>query len=416
MIQSRLFRSEALAHQADRGLGEVILANQPGALMFSGLAVLMAVLIIAFGCYGEFARKAHVQGYLTPDKGLLKVYAPVGGTVVERPVGEGDQVRRGDVLAVISTERGSLQTLETQGAAIALLTQRRDSLQQETQAQHEIDSLRQQRLRGRIASLQTQLEKLDASRATQQARLRAAEESAARFAELKSKQFVAAAQVEQMRDAALAQRGQLQELERDRVALQGELEMLHTELAEAALEAQTRQSALTRAVNELDQQLTEHESSRNIVITAPASGVVTAILIEPGQHGDPRAPLLSIIPNGAALEAQLLVPSRAIGFIEVGHSVALRYQAFPYQRFGHHHGEINSIAKTLIAPGDASLPVPLQEPVYLVSVKLDQQTVQAYGRELSLQSGMLLDGDIFLDRRTVLQWVLDPLYSLTKSV
>jgi len=43
---------------------------------------------------------------------------------------------------------------------------------------------------------------------------------------------------------------------------------------------------------------------------------------------------------------------------------------------------------------------------------LDEQTVSAYGKALPLQAGMLLDADIIVDSRTLVEWILDPLYSL----
>ena len=39
--------------------------------------------------------------------------------------------------------------------------------------------------------------------------------------------------------------------------------------------------------------------------------------------------------------------------------------------------------------------------------------VTAYGTELPLQAGMVLDADIALDQRRIFEWVFDPLYSIT---
>jgi membrane fusion protein len=113
-------------------------------------------------------------------------------------------------------------------------------------------------------------------------------------------------------------------------------------------------AAIEREISALDQQITEYESRRTLVITAPADGVVTAILAGRGQSVAAGAPLLSILPEGAVLQAQLLVPGRAVGFLAAGQPVALRYQAFPFQRFGNSHGVVKEIARSLIAPGDRS--------------------------------------------------------------
>lgn len=94
--------------------------------------------------------------------------------------------------------------------------------------------------------------------------------------------------------------------------------------------------------------------------------------------------------------------------------MALRYGAFPYQRFGHYEGTVGSIAKTLLLPGDASLLLPLKEPAYLVTIELAEQSVQAYGKSFPLQAGMALDADVMLDRRTIVEWIFDPLFSLVQ--
>lgn len=61
--------------------------------------------------------------------------------------------------------------------------------------------------------------------------------------------------------------------------------------------------------------------------------------------------LVSPLPGDGRLEAELLVSSRAIGFIEPGDRVLLRYQAYPYQKFGHHLGEVARISRSALSPG-----------------------------------------------------------------
>ena len=67
-------------------------------------------------------------------------------------------------------------------------------------------------------------------------------------------------------------------------------------------------------------------------------------------------------------------------------------------------------------PREADLPIPLQEPAYRVTVALDQQFVKAYGQDLRLQAGMVVDADIWLDRRRLYEWVLEPIYSVLGRV
>ena len=228
-------------------------------------------------------------------------------------------------------------------------------------------------------------------------------------------QFVSAAQTQQKNEELLEQKARLQTLLRSRTALERDLNSLRHEITSGDLRASNQRGAIERDITVLEQELAEHEARRIIVITAPADGTVTAILAERGQSTQPQSALLSILPNGATLEAQLLVPSRAIGFIAAHQEVAVRYQAFPYQRFGSHRGRITEVAKTLIVPNETQLPVTINEAVYRITVALDAQSVNAYRRDIPLQAGMLLDADIWLDRRRVIDWVFDPLLTIAKK-
>lgn len=156
-----------------------------------------------------------------------------------------------------------------------------------------------------------------------------------------------------------------------------------------------------------------------IAITAPVDGVATAVVGELGQMADARRPLLSVVPADSRLEAQLYAPSRAVGFVKPGAAVRLRYQAYPYQKFGHAEGKVVSVARTALPAGEISALLPAgvenqtHEPLYLITVALTAQTIRAYGKEHPLQAGMLLEADVLQETRRLYEWVLEPLFSLT---
>ena len=96
----------------------------------------------------------------------------------------------------------------------------------------------------------------------------------------------------------------------------------------------------------------------------------------------------------------------------------IRYQAYPYQKFGHQQGEVETVAKTALPTHEINgLGNPQgnnsSESLYRVRVKLAAQTVNAYGHPQPLQAGMLLDADVLQEQRRLYEWVLEPLYSLT---
>jgi membrane fusion protein len=130
--------------------------------------------------------------------------------------------------------------------------------------------------------------------------------------------------------------------------------------------------------------------------------------------------VLSIVPAGAKLQAQLFSPSRAIGFVHPGQHVLLRYQAFPYQKFGYYEGVVADISRSAVNPAElshqlaglSSLFTP-NEPIFRITVSLAKQTVLAYGKPVPLQPGMQLEADVLIESRRLIEWVFDPLFTLT---
>ncbi len=150
------------------------------------------------------------------------------------------------------------------------------------------------------------------------------------------------------------------------------------------------------------------------MLRAPRDGIVSTVLPKPGQMVSTGQPLLAILPIGSTLQAQLLVPSRAVGFIDPGSRVVLRYEAYPYQKFGQQYGEVTDVSRSALGASDIAALIGQQgqQPLYRVQVKLDKPFVLAYGKREALKPGMALQADILMDRRSLLEWVFEPLYGM----
>jgi len=415
-MRATLFRQEAVDFNRATLVGDALAARKLSFRLLTGFALAAVVALAALVWWGEYTRKAHVAGYLAPSAGVIKVYAGQAGALVEKHVSEGQKVQRGDMLFVVSTEQGSRATPEAKATAIATIRQRQANLEREYETQASIDRLQQRAMRERLVGMDAELGQLRSTATTQQQRVAGAERALARYESLAAQRFLADAQVEQKREELLEQRARLHELLRAQAALERDINSLRRELESADLKAANERSKIERDKAQLAQELTEHESRRTLVVTAPADGIATAVLGERGQTVGAQSVLLSILPADAVLEAKLLVPSRAIGFIAAGDQVSVRYQAFPYQRFGSFKGRVIAIPRTMTAPNEAETPVALNESVYRVTVALDDQRVRGARIDVALQAGMLLDADIWLERRRLVEWLFEPLFTVAGRV
>jgi membrane fusion protein len=256
----------------------------------------------------------------------------------------------------------------------------------------------------------------------QQQRVALAEQAFGRYRELQATHYISAAQLQDKQAELLDQRQRLADLQRALAASEREIAGVAADIADMQVQAQRDAAAVQRNVSATEQDLTDNEARREILIRAPQSGIVTAITAEVGQTTGANQPLAAILPAGAELEAEIYAPSRSAGFVKPGMRVLLRYQAYPYQKFGQYTSSVREIAVTAIRPEELNLPgaaLPAgatSEPLYRIKLKLDKQTVQAYGQALPLKSGMLLDASIELEKRRLYEWVLEPLYSISGRI
>jgi membrane fusion protein len=154
-----------------------------------------------------------------------------------------------------------------------------------------------------------------------------------------------------------------------------------------------------------------------VIVTAPQAGIVTAIAAERGQQVGPQ-PLATLLPSGSPMEAHLFAPSRAIGFVERGQRVRVRFAAYPFQKFGQYDGEVVQVSRVALAPAELppqlALPGP-PESLYRVTVRLAAPHVMAYGQAQPLAAGMQLEADVMQDRRRLIEWVFEPLIALGRK-
>jgi membrane fusion protein len=382
-------------------------------LLFS----LIAVVILAFFFLFGFTRSEATSGVLLPAQGLIRVYAPQTGMLVERKVADGQAVREGDILFVLSGERASSAKGDTQFAVSGSLASRIARLKDELTQQQRLTHQQQTALLKRRADLQAQMTQLEAEIILQQRRMQMADATAQRYADLKKSQFVSDAQVQDRLAEVIEQQSRLRALERNRAALSSDLTTLDAERLDQPLKAQREASAIERAIAELEQGVAENEARRQIVVRSPRAGIVTAVVGEPGQFVGTNLALAAVLPPNSALEAELYAPSRAVGFVKPGTEVWLRYQAFPYQKFGQQHGVVREVSSTPLQPNDIGLPLTRDpgstEPLYRIRVRLDAQTVKAYGAPEPLKAGMQLEASLALEYRKLAEWVIDPIYSVT---
>jgi membrane fusion protein len=416
-----LFRAEAIESRQRDWLGSIQLIQPVSLAVLTIVAVAVAVSVAVYLFFGEYTRKAHVSGYLVPDRGVIRLVSPQPATVIESHVTEGRSVRSGDVLFVLAVGQATLSG-DTQATVQTSIAARQVSLRGASRQRNLLEQNQLAALDRQIGEMQREVESMQVEFDLQRQRLVLAQQAQAQFESLRGDNFVSSAQVRLKAEEVLNVRAQQQGLERQRSSRLREIAALQAQRRDLPLRAQAAQGEIDRDIATLAQQSAENEARQRIVIRAPQDGIVSGVLAEPGQTVTPSAALASLLPADAKLQAQLFAPSSAVGFVRANQSVQLRYQAFPYQKFGHQSGQVAQVSRSPLQASELaglSLPSAVSasgEPLYKITVTLDRQSVAAYGQAQALSPGMQLEADVLLDRRRLIEWLFEPVLGIAGRV
>jgi membrane fusion protein len=413
-VTDSLFRHEVLDAKRNSWLGGISLSQPLSFWTLTGFAIVAASAIVCFLILGEYTRRSKVTGQLVPDLGLSTIVSPTSGVVSRFFPEEGDLVNADDALTLIDVPRVTASGSDALTVIRGGLETRRHSLtelgqSQATQIEAQIQGVGRQR-----AAAQRELAQIENEISTRREQVRIGKETTERYQLVADKKYVSQVQVNQQQQSLLELINAQQSLERQATSIRRSLAQLDQALRELPAQRRGLKATTNRDLAMLDQERVQQEANGELLVRAPLAGLVANRLIEPGQAVQAGQPVMSLLPNGSQLQAQLLVPSAAVGFIEPGDRVLLRYQAYPYQKFGHYGGSVIRISRSAITPGAEE--GRSAEPYYRVQVALDHQTVTAYGNQEPLRPGMRLDADILGERRKLYEWVLEPLYSLRGKV
>jgi membrane fusion protein len=369
-------------------------------------ASLAAGALVALGLFlwfGEYTSTVHVVGAIEPEAGAIRVVAPQFGRVAFQHVRNGSAVKVGQALFDLSGERAVDARI---GSALAArreqIIQRRDATLQQL-AQRSRDLADQQR------AVNQQITEHSGALRIQDEQVKLARAELKRYAALAKEGYMPKARVAQTQNALnveLARRTALSlnlsgadrallQVQQDAAALLGQGRIASTEAAQA--------------LAALEQETAEQDGRRAMRVAAPIEGSITAVAYKIGQSVPAGAPLATILPTGSKMQAVLQVPSALLPFMKPGQQVALRIDAFPYQKVGLQGGTVEMVDHSPINDG-----APGAEPMYRVTVALPAQTVFMDGTENPLEAGMRLQAEVLGDRRRLIAWLFEPLIGATQ--
>ena len=406
---SPLFRQVALDAAAGTQIGEALTTHWRGVAWFTVAAFALLAALLAFVAIVEYSPVHRIAAFVDARSGLVRLKAPLDGRVARLAVKDGAMVKKGDLLAVIASER----LREEGGGERAAVRQSVDA--EKASIGREIDAARQEAAMNRLM-LDKRLHGLRQERETLRADLGSGERLLASLtaqsdhvASAAAEGYLPRQQAAQKRDEVSAQesrlasaRGALARVEREIETSEAERQLIDARLAGVI---ESRQ----RASGELDRRTLQSEIGAEQVIRAPQDGRVSFASLADGQSVEAGQPLFTLAPANDSLVVKLLVAPAAVASVRPGVDIKLIFRAYPQERFGLFAARIDSVNEIPSLPGEVAQAPGASETMFVAIATLPGELRSPSGEALPLKPGMLADALVPIERRTVLEWLLEPI-------
>lgn len=409
-----LFRKEVTDRSKYRWFGEVQLATPtPHWLYFSAACVaILGIAVILV--YGRYTKHIEATGTLVPKGGLLTLKAPITGVVTSIFVESGDIISGDDRILSVAKNTDSPSVGRISAAVENALVEQMMIAERGLVALRKQTQVRKSGLRNKLAALRAQIPEINSQFSIQQRYVASAKKVLGEYESVESQGLVSDPELQQQRLALFNAMQKLASLKRERLELENQILDARQQLTELPMSSENSESAIQINLQKLRQQKAKFSGENSVIIRSPMAAVVSALACHVGQFVSAGQSLASIMPSTRTLQAQVLVPSEAIGYIQPGYSVELHYAAFPYREFGAVTGTVVAVSESALTAGELDTLAGQrgETSMYQVIVSLPHQSVGVEGHNMKLRSGMQLTAVIAINRLRLYQWVFQPLYAL----
>lgn len=424
-----------------RFLSQPLLLEENGPPKLLGQFVVVFVLILfCFGFWAasaEISERATTHGNIVPAGNLHVVQHLEGGIISEILVDNGQIVKKGDPLFRLdeTAAKGELEQLKAREVGLALRAERLESFVLNRQPNFNFASDYPELVNDQTAILSLQQEALASQRSVLQSRIeQRSNETVAlinREKNLQRQIKIINEQVELHRNLfkkGIEARTNVLDVERSLIQVNGDLLSVQGDIIrsrEAKIEAQSslielganlRSDSLLEMgtvtaelaeVREAKAKLEDRVSRLDII--APTDGIVKGLatktisaVVGPGDI------LMEIVPLSAQLIAEIEIQPKDVGHLKIGQNAKVKLTSYDVSRFGDVSGILTHISASTFQDEQG-------EPFYKGTIDLEKNYVGNTPDRNLILPGMVVDADINTGTRTILQYLLKPIYRALDS-
>ena len=148
-----------------------------------------------------------------------------------------------------------------------------------------------------------------------------------------------------------------------------------------------------------------------IILTAPADSIVLEVASRTvGSVVREAETLFILVPRDVPLQAEINIEGKDIGQVVVGQPVRIKFEAFPFQKYGTGSGAVRVVSQDSFAPDPkAEGGRRATAPYYRVLVDISDAHLRLPPERINMIPGMAVTAELKVGRRSVISYFLYPL-------
>lgn len=439
---------------------QTVLDNPPSSLPYQIVlgGIIFGISVMTWATVGQVDEVGKASGRLVPQGESYKIHAVVPGKIARIDVKEGQTVRAGQILAQLdreialneverlAQENASYKTQLIQTQALIEKTQleaktrvaitnaevkAQEAVISQTQAKIESQKVAIDQGQQRAKISQSLVAQLNVAASAEQERLNRLASLAEQGAISKDQIFQAQQNLGERQRSITQQIGesqqaitQSQRLQADLRQVLAEAQQIQEQLVQKQAEGNTVQLQAQQTIQKLQVEKTQLYAKlqqtekllqqskaqlRQLSLAAPVDGMILSLNINnSGEVVQPGQTIAELAPENAPLILETVLPTQEAGFIKIGNTAKVKFDAYPYQDYGLITGKVISISPD-------SKPDEKLGAVYRVGIALDRNYVKTHHQIVQFKAGQTASAEIVIRRRRIADMLLDPIKQLQKG-
>ncbi|CAD5787290.1 HlyD family secretion protein [Escherichia coli] len=382
--------------------GDVIVTTTYSQRAIITCSVFIFICVILFMSFADYTQKRTVNGIVFPDKGIVNIKSKQSGTLSAFYIKGGDYVNAGEKLFAIDASSSTQYFRNNEENYRELLSKLREVSGSETldnintlNAKRKLTEEQIDQTRNSIDIMTNQVRLLDAAIQSQQVTFN-------RIQEAYKKKYVADIEKNNAEMQLIDKKMQRQSLNNEISSREGQIISLKKELDDTIDRIKNIQNEDKKESLQSLMKMYGIASDTESVLRAPVAGKVAEIVERTGRFVNAGDTILTVIPQGSVNQIVAFISPELIGEIKKGTKVALKYDSYPYQRFGVEHGVIIDISRVPLQPEDiyTNFGLKFENACFRVGIKIIERK-----ESITVIPSMSLKVEIPTRKASIIKWI-----------